>query len=68
MSFTFPKQVRANEFVAGRVEKILQKNALLMDADGALVVIPFSSIKYRRMYAAPQKLPNYVIKDATVEA
>ncbi|MGQ0578239.1 MAG: hypothetical protein ACT4PQ_04930 [Betaproteobacteria bacterium] len=68
MSFSFPRQVTSDEFVSLRLDKILAKNALLVQADGALVAIPFSSIKYMQMYAAPQKLPDYVIKEATVEA
>ena len=67
MSFSFPKQVRADEFVAGRIEKVLDKNTLLVEADGALIVIPFSSIKYMQMHTAPQRLPDYVIKEATVD-
>lgn len=68
MSFTFPKQVTQDEFVSLRMDKILGKSALMVQADGALVVIPFSSIKYMQMYAAPKKLPDYVIKEATIEA
>ena len=68
MSFTFPKQVIRDEFVSGRTDRILEKNALVVEADGALIVIPFSSIKYMQMYATPKKLPDYVIKGATVSA
>ena len=67
MNFTFPKQVTHDEFVSGRVDKILEKRALVVEADGALVMIPFSSIKYMQMYATPKKLPDYVIKGATIE-
>ena len=47
---------------------ILEKSAVMMQADGALTVNPLSSIRYMPIYAASQKLPDYVIKEATVEA
>ena len=68
VSFSFPKQVTHDEFVSLRTEKILGQNALLLEADGALMVVPFSSIKYMQLFPIPQKLPNYVIKEATVDA
>lgn len=67
-SFSFSKQVTHDEFVSLRMDKILEKKALVVEADGALMVVPFSSIKYMQLFPAPQKLPDYVIKDATVDA
>ena len=68
VAFSFPKQITHDELVAGRLDKLLEKKALVVEAEGALMVIPFSNIKYLQLYAAPQKLPDYVIKDATVDA
>ncbi len=68
VGFSFPKQITHDELVAGRLDKLLEKKALVLEVDGALMVIPFSSIKYMQLYAAPPKLPDYVIKGATVVA
>jgi len=48
------------------MEKLLDKPALLVQADGALLSIPFTSIKYLQVYPAPGGLPDYVIKGASV--
>jgi hypothetical protein len=37
----------------------------VIEADGALVVIPFENIRYLQAYPAPKKLPSYAIKGAT---
>jgi hypothetical protein len=66
MSFSFPKQIKHEEVAGGRLERIMDKTALVVEADGALMVIPFTSIKYLQLDTAPQKLPDYVVKEATV--
>jgi len=66
MSLGFPKQVKSEETVSVRLEKILDKAALLVEADGALLVFPFSNVKYLQVYPSPPKLPDYVIKEASV--
>jgi hypothetical protein len=67
-SFSFPKQVTHDEFVSSRMDKILERKALVVEADGAVMIIPYSSIKYLQLHGTAQKLPDYVIKDATVDA
>ncbi len=66
MGLSFPKQVKSEETVSVRLEKILDRAALLVEADGALLVFPFSNVKYLQVYPSPPKLPDYVIKDASV--
>ena len=66
MAVTFPKQVKSDETVSVRLEQMLDKPALMIEADGALLMLPFSSIKYLQVYPAPPRLPGYVIKDAAV--
>jgi hypothetical protein len=66
MNLSFPKQVKSDETVSVRLEKILDRSALLVEADGALLVLPFSNVKYLQVYPSPPKLPDYVIKDASV--
>jgi len=52
--------------VSIRLEKLLDKPALMVQADGALLSIPFSSIKYLQVYPVPGGLPDYVIKGASI--
>jgi hypothetical protein len=66
MELRFPKQVKADETVGARLDRILERHTVLVEADGALIAIPFTSIKYLQMHAAPPRLPDYVIKDATL--
>jgi hypothetical protein len=66
MRVSFPKQVTHDDSVPVRLERLLDKNALLIEADGALLAIPFASIKYVQVYPAPGGLPDYVIKQASI--
>jgi len=38
----------------------------MVETDGALLMFPFSNIKYLQVYPSPAKLPDYVIKGATL--
>lgn len=51
--------------LAARVKEALDARHLVLEADGALVVIPVESIKYLQSFPAPTKLPAYAIKGAT---
>jgi hypothetical protein len=66
MRLTFPKQVKHDESVPVRLEQALEKEALLIEADGSLLVVPVGSIKYLQVSPAPATLPGYAIKDASV--
>jgi hypothetical protein len=66
LKLSFPKQVKTDEAVSIRLEKLLDKPALMVQADGALLSIPFSSIKYLQVYPVPGGLPDYVIKGASI--
>jgi hypothetical protein len=68
MRLSFPKQVKSDESVSVRLERMLDHDSLLVETDGALLLIPRSSIKYLQVYPAPAKLPDYVIKEATIVA
>jgi hypothetical protein len=37
----------------------------VVEADGALVLIPFENVKYLQVYPAPKKLPGGVIRGAS---
>ena len=60
----FPPQV-ADATMAARLQEALEARHLVIEADGALVVIPFENIRYLQAYPAPKKLPSYAIKGAT---
>jgi hypothetical protein len=66
MRVSFPKQVKHDESIPVRLERVLEKEILMLEADGALLAIPFANVKYLQVYPAPAVLPDYVIKDASI--
>jgi len=66
LDLRFPKQVKSDDSVGVRLERLLDNNVLMLEVDGALMVVPFSSIKYLQVSPAPGKLPDYVIKGASM--
>jgi hypothetical protein len=48
------------------MERMLEKDVLMIEADGALLAIPFASIKYLQIYPAPAGMPDYVVKQASI--
>jgi hypothetical protein len=48
--------------LASRLKEALDARHLVLETDGALVVIPVESIKYLQSFPAPKKLPTYAIK------
>jgi hypothetical protein len=61
----FPKQAPDDQTQAHRLKEALEARNLVIEADGALVVIPFENIKYLQSYPAPNKVPDYTIKGAS---
>jgi hypothetical protein len=45
---------------------VLGGQQLVVEADGSLIVVPHTSIKYVQVYPSPAKLPENVIKGATL--
>lgn len=66
MSVDFPKQVGNDEYIPMRAERVLEKDLLFIEVDGAVLGIPFANIKYFQIYPAPSKLPDFVIKGASI--
>jgi hypothetical protein len=59
----FPAPVADDDSnLAVRIEEALNSRYLVLEAEGALLVIPVESIKYLQSYPAPQKLPAYAIR------
>ena len=62
----FPQQLADGDAnLAEKLKTILEARHLTIEADGALVVIPFENIKYLQSYPAPKKLPSGVIRGAS---
>jgi hypothetical protein len=59
----FPAPVPDSDVnLAARLKEALDARHLVLEAEGALVVIPVESIKYLQSFPAPRKLPAYAIK------
>jgi hypothetical protein len=62
----FPQQISDSDgAMAARIKDALEARHLVIEADGALIVIPFENIRYLQAYPAPKKLPSYAIKGAS---
>ncbi|HEY5898526.1 MAG TPA: hypothetical protein VIV54_13240 [Burkholderiales bacterium] len=65
-AFDFPMPVPDGDAnLAARLKEALDARHLVLEAEGALVVIPVESIKYLQSFPAPKKLPAYAIMGAT---
>ena len=66
--FEFPAPVADSDAnLAARLKEALDARHLILEVDGALVVIPVDNIKYLQSYPAPKKLPAYAIKGASLK-
>jgi len=66
MKLDFPKQTLNEVGTALKLKEILAARQLIAEVDGVLLVIPFDNIKYIEAHPAPAKLPEYIIKGASV--
>jgi hypothetical protein len=61
----FPAPVADSDAnLTARLEEALDASHLIIEGDGALIVIPVASIKYLQLSPAPTKLPAYAIRGA----
>jgi|RhiMetdeSRZDD1v2_1073273.scaffolds.fasta_scaffold993405_2 hypothetical protein len=62
----FPQQVADGDAqAASKLKEALEARHLVLEAEGALLVIPFENVKYIQVYPAPKKLPAGVIRGAS---
>ena len=62
----FPQQVADSDVAAAaKLKEALEARRLVIEAEGALIVIPFENIKYLQAYPVPKKLPAGVIRGAS---
>jgi hypothetical protein len=67
MSVDFPKQDEFAYQVVKKIKDALDASQLAIEVGNELFVIPMNSIKYLQMSPAPKKLPDIVIRDATLK-
>jgi hypothetical protein len=48
-----------------RIKDALDARHIVLEVEGALIVIPFDNVKYVQVHPAPKKLPPGVIKGAS---
>jgi hypothetical protein len=62
----FPQQVADSDVAAAaKLKEALEARHLVVEAEGALIVIPLANVKYLQLYPAPKKLPAGVIRGAS---
>lgn len=62
----FPQQMAdSDSTMALRIKDALEARHIVLEAEGALIVIPFDNVKYVQVHPAPKKLPPGVIKGAS---
>ena len=68
MNLDYPKQSVSDSAGAIKLKEIMAARQLIAEVDGVLVLFPFDNIKYIEAHPAPSKLPEFVIKGATIGA
>lgn len=66
LTIEFPEQA-ANEYARTIMqEEILKRRILTVEAEGALLYIPFENIKYLTVFPAPEQAPKFAIRGASI--
>lgn len=61
-----PEQA-ANEYARAIMqEEILKRRMLTVEAEGALLYIPFENIKYLTVFPGPEQAPKFAIRGASI--
>ncbi|HVQ61589.1 MAG TPA: hypothetical protein VMS53_05855 [Burkholderiales bacterium] len=68
MKLDFPLQTKSESAQVIKLKEALSGRHLVVEADGALLIIPYENIKYIQAYPAPVKLPENVIRAASFSA
>jgi len=66
MKFDFPHQNHDPSEVAAIVEKSVQSNQLILEAEGVMYMFPYTSIKYIRVSPCPDNLPDTALKNVNI--
>jgi len=65
--FTFPRQADRHS-VSAKLEELLKHDQLTIEADGTVILIPLTSVKYAQVLPAPGALSGSVIRGARIES
>jgi hypothetical protein len=68
MKLEFPVQAPNESAQVIKLRELLAARHVVVEADGALLIIPMENIKYIQAYPAPAKLPESVIRAASFSA
>lgn len=67
MELTFPVQIKnSTAAVIEGIKKIMETDKLVVEAEGKLLVIPWSSVKHLEVTPVPPALPFGAIKGAKI--
>jgi hypothetical protein len=66
IKISFPVQALNEMAALLRLEEIIRERQIIVEADGAVMIIPFENIKYVRVSPAQGQLPGYSIRGASV--
>jgi hypothetical protein len=66
LQLDYPKQTLNEIATLLKVKEILAAREIIVEVDGAMLVVPFENIKYIEAHPAPSKLPEHTIKGATI--
>ena len=64
MKLDFPKQVEKASAI--KLKEILSAKHLVAECEGVMLVFPFDNIKYIEAFPAPDALPEFAIRGASV--
>jgi hypothetical protein len=67
MKFIFPKQTDDATNIVTDLNKLLESNHLLVEAEGIFYSFPFANIKYIRVSPSPEQVPATLIKGAVLK-
>jgi len=65
MKLDFPLQTEDESGQVIKLKEALAGRHIVVEADGALLIIPYENIKYIQAYPAPAKLPENAIRAAS---
>jgi hypothetical protein len=68
MKVEFPVQTPNESGQVIKLKEALAARHLIVEADGALLVIPFENVKYIQAYPAPKRLPEHAIRAGSFTA
>jgi len=62
----FPKQTLNETGTVLKLKEILAARQIVAEVDVVLLVIPFDNVRYIEAHPAPSKLPEYIIRGASI--